>query len=232
MKIAQLISLTLFLVTILFSLFSIHASADHHQPSLYQRPHHRQYNPQTIAYIKASCETTLYPNLCLRCLYKFANSNIQNPQHLTHVALSVSLSRAQYTRDYLLQVAKQFKALKNRNDNGRDYFVLQDCLKQINDSVDQLGLSIKELERFNKIPSTKINDGVLWHISNVETWVSTALTDASTCVDYFPGHRMSKMKATIRGKVLNVAQVTSNALGLFHRYATKYRAAAAATKRP
>ncbi|XP_054814414.1 pectinesterase inhibitor 9-like [Prosopis cineraria] len=220
---AQPINFTLLVMMILISLFSIHHATA--VPSL-KRPH--RYNTQTVAFIKGSCQTTLYPNLCLRCLYKFANSNIQSPQQLAHVALSVSLSRALYTRDYLLQVARQFKAFES--SNRRDYFVLQDCVKQINDSVDQLGLSIKELERLNKIPSTEINDGVLWHISNVETWVSTALTDASTCVDYFPGHRMSKMKAKIRGKVLNVAQVTSNALGLFQRYATKYRAAA--TKRP
>ncbi|XP_028801570.1 pectinesterase inhibitor 9-like [Neltuma alba] len=224
---AQLVNLTLLLVMILLlSLFSMDAAA---KPSI-NRPQ-RRYNPQTIVYIKASCQTTLYPNLCLRCLYKFAKSNIQSPQHLAHVALSVSFSRALYTRDYLLQVGKQFKALKNSN-NRRDYVVLQDCLKQINDSVDQLGFSIKELERLNKIPNTLINDGVLWHISNVETWVSTALTDARTCVDYFPGHRMSKMKATIRGKVLNVAQVTSNALAIFHKYAAKYQAAAQANKRP
>ncbi|XP_054814684.1 pectinesterase inhibitor 9-like [Prosopis cineraria] len=225
---AQLINLTLLVMMILISLFSIHHATA--EPS-FKRPH--RYKPQTVAYIKGSCQTTLYPNLCLRCLYKYSNSKIQSPQELAHVALSVSLSRALYTRDYLMQVAKQFKALKNRNNNrSRDYFVLQDCLKQINDSVYQLGLSIKELERLNKIPSTMIRDGVLWHMSNVETWVSTALTDASTCVDYFPAHRMSKMKAAIRGKVLNVAQVTSNALALFHRYATKYREAAQAKNKP
>ncbi|KAI9108215.1 hypothetical protein K1719_020698 [Acacia pycnantha] len=221
---AQLSTPTL-LVILLLSLFSIEALA---KPSL-KRPHPR-YDPQTIAYVKASCKTTLYPDLCLRYLYKFANSSSQSPEQLTHVALSVSLSRTLQTRDYLQQVAKQFEALKNSNI-PRDYFVLQDCLKQIGDSVDELGHSIRELERLNKIPSTSINDDVLWHISNVETWVSTALTDASTCVDYFPGHRMSKMKAAIRGQVLNVQQITSNALALFHRYATMYRAAAA-TKKP
>ncbi|KAI9118812.1 hypothetical protein K1719_010257 [Acacia pycnantha] len=156
--------------------------------------------------------------MMLLFLHRFAHSNIQSPQHLTHVALSVSLSRALHAREYLVQVAKQFEALKNSN-NRRDYFVVQDCLKQIDDSVDELGHSIKELERLSKIPTTLINDDVLWHINNVETWMSTTLTDARTCVDYFPGHRISKMKALIRAKVLNVAQVTSNALALFPRYA-------------
>ena len=189
----------------------------------------RRYDPQTIAYIKSSCQTTLYPKLCLRYLYKFVYSNIQSPAHLTHLALSVSLTRTIQTKNYLQHVAKQFDALKNSR-NSRDYYDMQDCLTQINDSADELGNSIKELERLNKIHTSLINDNVLWHISNVETWVSTALTDASTCVDYFPGHRMSKMKAAIRGKVLNAEQVTSNALALFHRYATMYRAAAAAKK--
>ncbi|KAK4285006.1 hypothetical protein QN277_001759 [Acacia crassicarpa] len=220
---AQLINLTL-LVMLLLSLFSIEALAE---PSM-KRPQ-RGYHRQTVAYIKGSCQTTLYPDLCRRSLHRFVSSNIQSPEHLTHVALSMSLSRALHTREYLVQLAKQFEALTNSN-NRRDYFVVQDCFKQIDDSVDELGHSIKELERLNKIPTTLINDDVLWHISNVETWMSTALTDASTCVDYFPGRRMSKMKAAIRGKVLNVAQVTSNALALFHRYAAKYREVAQAKK--
>ncbi|KAI9074451.1 hypothetical protein K1719_043570 [Acacia pycnantha] len=101
----------------------------------------------------------------------------------------------------------------------------------MDDSVDELGHSLKELERSNEIPTTSINDDVLLGlISNVGTWVSTPLTDASTCVDYFLGHRMSRMKAAIRGQVLNVAQVTSDTLALFHRYAAKYQEAAQAKK--
>ncbi|WJX81416.1 hypothetical protein P8452_64302 [Trifolium repens] len=95
-----------------------------------------------------------------------------------------------------------------------------------------LSQAIKELRRVNK--GTIIDDKMLWHISNVETWVSTALTDASYCVQSFPGHRMSKRTATIKSKAQNVAEVTSNGLALFHRYAARYKAAAAAraAKRP
>ncbi|KAI4354844.1 hypothetical protein L6164_003675 [Bauhinia variegata] len=203
---------------ILLSLFSTLAPVE---------PSSMAKNSQKRAFIEASCKTTRYPDLCLRCLAKFANTNytIETPQQLAHVALSVSLSRSLYTRAYLLKVAKEFKAVKN----GIEYQIIQDCLRQINDSVDQLGLSIKELRRLNRNSNV---DDVLWHISNVETWVSTALTDASTCVGSFPGHRMSKTKAAIKVKALNVAQVTSNALALFHKYATRYRAAARAARKP
>jgi len=176
-----------------------------------------------MTYIESSCNGTLYPDLCIRCLNKFSSSTINGPQHLAQVALSVSLSRALQTRGYLLNVAKEVKAIDH--NNKRMYLTVQDCVNQINDSVDQLSQAIKELKRLNKF-NTIINDKVLWHISNVETWVSTALTDASSCVQSFPGHRMSKRVATIKIKAKNVAEVTSNALALFHSYATRYRQAA------
>ncbi|KAK8639759.1 hypothetical protein V6N13_138129 [Hibiscus sabdariffa] len=69
-------------------------------------------------------------------------------------------------------------------------------------------------------------DDIFWHIDNTDTWVPAALTDASSCVDEFPRHRMSKIKVTIKSKVLNVTQLTSNALALFHQYSARYRGAA------
>ncbi|GLT84412.1 hypothetical protein SLE2022_026450 [Rubroshorea leprosula] len=183
-----------------------------------QRGRHSQ---QARPYIEASCKGTRYPNLCIQCLSGFANSfTIQNPEELAKVALSISLYRAHHTRWFLLKAAKQLQAVK-----AREYPAVSDGLKQIDDSVFQLSQSIRELRRMNE---SAVSDEVFWHISNVETWTSAALTDASTCLDEFPtGRNMSKMKATIKGKVLNVAQVTSNALALFHRYAAKYKAAAA-----
>ncbi|XWS35670.1 hypothetical protein CRYUN_Cryun20dG0016500 [Craigia yunnanensis] len=174
-------------------------------------------------FIEASCQTTRYPVLCIKCLSPYANSDIRNAQQLSQVALTVSLYRARYTRSYMLKVAKGLKEIK-----AKEYPTVRDCLQQIDDSVNQLSQSIRELRRLD--PKAEITDDIFWHIDNVETWVSAALTDASSCVDEFPGHRMSKMKANIKGKVLNVAQLTSNALALFHQYAARCRAAA--TKKP
>ncbi|KAK9035961.1 hypothetical protein V6N11_077983 [Hibiscus sabdariffa] len=148
-----------------------------------------------------------------------ANSSTQNEQQLAQVALTISLYKARYTRSYMLKVAKELESIK-----GKDYPAVRDCLQQIDDNVSQLSQSIRELCRYN--PKTGITDGVFWHIDNVDTWISAAVTDASSCAEAFPGHRMSKMKATIKGKVMNVAQLTSNALALFHRYAARCRSAA------
>ncbi|XP_058734624.1 pectinesterase inhibitor 9-like [Vicia villosa] len=189
-----------------------------------------KHNSQTITYIKSSCNGTLYPNLCIRCLNKFSHSTINGPQHLAQLALSVSLSRAQQTRVYLLNVAKELTTIED--NNKRMYLTVQDCVNQINDSVDQLTQAIKELKKLNQF-NTIINDKALWHISNVETWVSTALTDASSCVQSFSDHRMSKRVVTIKVRAKNVAEVTSNALALFHSYASRYKLASARTiKKP
>ncbi|KAF1002330.1 hypothetical protein AG4045_021509 [Apium graveolens] len=71
----------------------------------------------------------------------------------------------------------------------------------------------------------------LWHESNVQSWVSAALTDATACIDGFSTYSInSRVKATIKAKVLNVAQVTSNALALFNGYTARQRASFRAKK--
>ncbi|XP_050387133.1 pectinesterase inhibitor 7 [Argentina anserina] len=207
------------LLVIFLSLFSLSRTVE---PAF---SGHTARRSRARANIEAACRTTRYPDLCIHCLstYVKPNMTIQSPQELAQVALTASLYRALYARAFVLKVARQINTLKRENQ------VVHDCLQQINDSVDQLSGAIKELRRLEK---ESVGDDLFWHISNVETWVGSALTDANTCVDALPGPNMSKLKATIKGKVLNVAQTTSNALALFHRFAKRYRAAGSATKKP
>ncbi|PPD87082.1 hypothetical protein GOBAR_DD15987 [Gossypium barbadense] len=162
-------------------------------------PLNRAAHSQARTFIEASCRTTRYPALCVKWLTRHASSDTPpTAQQLTRTALTVNLYRARHVRLYLVKVAKELKATK-----AKEYLCRLDPKAEM------------------------MSDDMYWHIDNVDTWVSTALTDASSCVDEFPGQRMSKMKATIKSKVLNVAQLTSNALALFHRYA-----AAAIEKHP
>ena len=167
-------------------------------------------------FIEASCRSTRYPSLCVKCLSGYANKTQQSPFQLAQVALSVSLAKTRHTRAYVMEVASNFKDVK-----GRTHQDISDCLDQINDGVDRLAQSIIELRRMNQEGG---DSDFTWRMSNIETWVSAALTDATTCVDGFSGRDMGKLKATIKGKVLNVAQVTSNALALVNRFAARHRA--------
>ncbi|XP_059636063.1 pectinesterase inhibitor 9-like [Cornus florida] len=168
------------------------------------------------AFIEAQCQATRYFNLCVQCLSNnYVNTSTPNPQELAQVALTVSLVRARYTRAYVTEVATQLEQTK-----AKEYQVVKDCLDQINDGVDQLTQSIKELRRMGRAGA---ND-FMWHTNNVQTWLSTALTDATTCIDGFSGYAMGgKQRATIKAKVLNLAQVTSNALALFNRFVSRHR---------
>ncbi|XP_022856060.1 pectinesterase inhibitor 9-like [Olea europaea var. sylvestris] len=138
------------------------------------------------------------------------------------IALRVSLARAVSTRAFVTEVAKQFKYTK-----AKDYQAIKDCLDQINDGVDQLTNCINETQNITQYGQSEFP----WHASNVQTWMSTAQTDATTCIDGFSGRTIGgKTRALIKAKVLNLAQVTSNALALFNKFAARYRPAANATK--
>jgi hypothetical protein len=63
-------------------------------------------------------------------------------------------------------------------------------------------------------PAVGVGDGAdgprfAWHLSNVQTWASAALTDADTCLDSL---RSGRDEDAVRRRVLAVAQATSNAL--------------------
>ncbi|KAK7334492.1 hypothetical protein VNO80_26249 [Phaseolus coccineus] len=163
-------------------------------------------------FIKSSCSATQYPALCVESLSVYAAAIQQDPHQLVQTALSLALNRTESTKTFVAKCTK-FRGLK-----PREYAALKDCVEEISDGVDRLSRSLKEL----KLCKLKGQD-FDWHMSNVETWVSSALTDESTCGDGFAGKALSgKIKDAIRGKMVNVAQVTSNALSLINQYAAKH----------
>lgn len=162
------------------------------------------------SFIRAKCRTTTYPSLCIQSLATYASTIQRNPQQLAQAALSVSLDRAQSTRVFVTKLTK-FRGLKRR-----EYAALRDCLEETSDSVDRLSNSVQELKNIGRARGPEL----LWHISNVQTWVSAALTDDSTCVDGFAGRALNgRIKTSIKSRMTNVAQVTSNALALINQFA-------------
>lgn len=62
------------------------------------------------------------------------------------------------------------------------------------------------------------------HMSNAETWISTALTDDTTCMDGFSIRATDgKIKELVRAQITSVAHYTSNALALLQSVSTKYK---------
>nr|XP_043630685.1 pectinesterase inhibitor 9-like [Erigeron canadensis] len=172
-------------------------------------------------YLEAQCKPTLYPDLCVRTLLPFANKKeVPSPQKIAQISLTTCLAKARFTKAYVDMIAKEF----NRTRNPEEYQALEDCLQQINNGVNQITQSVKELRKMG-------NDGeenFTWHESNVQSWVGAALTDTTTCIDGFLGDEIgSKAKSMIKARFLNVKQLASNSLALLNRFTARHRASRA-----
>nr|GEX72873.1 pectinesterase inhibitor 10-like [Tanacetum cinerariifolium] len=88
---------------------------------------------------------------------------------------------------------------------------MKDCIELLSDSVYELKKSIDEMNR----PGSKDFRLVM---SDIQTWVSSAMTDEDTCSEGFANDK--KMKGVVRGKLVNVVHLTSNALALINNYAS------------
>lgn len=174
----------------------------------------RRANTNPVEFIKSSCRTTRYPVLCVQSLIGYASVIGHSERQLAMTALSVSISRTRSSASFVKKIS-QARGLK-----PREYRAVQDCIETIGDSVDRLSQSVRELGRTGKASG----EDFVWHMSNVQTWVSSALTDDDTCLDGFAGPAMDgNVKAEIKDRVLLVAQVTSNGLALVNHFASRHQ---------
>ncbi|WCJ22894.1 Plant invertase/pectin methylesterase inhibitor superfamily protein [Euphorbia peplus] len=167
--------------------------------------------------IKNICKSTSYPTLCTQYLTILPNSSTKPPQSLAKSAILASLYRAQFTRLHILKVSRKLRVQDRR--------VSADCLELLGDSVDSLCKSILEISKVKKggkFESDYSGCDVRCHVRNVQTYLSSALTDASDCADEFDEFvkrkKMGKMIAEVKVKAINVEQITSVALDLFCQF--------------
>lgn len=109
----------------------------------------------------------------------------------------------------------KFKGLK-----AREYAAIKVCLEEVEDSLDRVNKSCREMKGLGRAKGTDFT----WRMSNVQTWVSAALTDETTCMDGFAGRVMDgKIKRSVRAQVEGVAHVTSNGLALINSFVAKHK---------
>ncbi|KAL6979699.1 hypothetical protein U1Q18_021355 [Sarracenia purpurea var. burkii] len=167
-------------------------------------------DPADTNFIKASCKITLYPDLCVQTLSSYAGEIKQSKKQLAQAALTVSLSRARPASEFVSKMAEV------SGINPQEFQAVKDCVNYMADSVDQLGRSSQELGQMGGAVSSQEFE---WHASNLQTWVSAALTDANTCVGGFADPGMDgNVKSDIVSRVNGVAEVTSNALALVSHF--------------
>lgn len=168
----------------------------------------RPYQEASTKFIRTSCSATTYPRICFSSLSKYASFIQTNPVLLTDTALNLTLESAKSTSSMISMLSK------SHGMNPREVSSMKDCVEELHDSVDEIRKSIREMSQLR-------NSNFDLTMNDVQTWVSAALTDEDTCTDGFQGPAVNgNVKATVRGKILNVAQMTSNALALINQLAT------------
>lgn len=195
----------LFFLIILFISSFIHLSSQLSQSS-----------SKSDEFIRSSCSTTRYPRLCYSSLSKHASSIQTNRFILTTTALNLTLASAKSTSAFISSVS-----LNGPGPNGlkpRVAAALRDCVEVLGDSVDELRRSVSELGRAEVRPNFEAT------MSDVETWVSSALTDENTCSDGFEEENGmdANVKTLVNSHILRLAQLTSNALAFINQFASQH----------
>ncbi|KAI3778104.1 hypothetical protein L2E82_07131 [Cichorium intybus] len=158
-----------------------------------------------IEFIRTSCSLTTYPTLCFNSLSTQAGAIQTSPKLLAQTALSVTLDTTRTTSSAMVKLSQA------HGMTPREVVAMKDCIELLSDSVYELKRSLEEMSR----PGSK---DLRLVTSDVQTWVSAAMTNEDTCSEGFVND--PKMKSVVRGKIVNVSHLTSNALALVNSYAS------------
>ncbi|KAB5525354.1 hypothetical protein DKX38_023103 [Salix brachista] len=157
-------------------------------------------------FIRTSCSTTTYPKLCYNSLSSHSSTIQKSPKLLVNAALHVTLSSAKSTS------TKMSSLSHSHGLKPREVSAMKDCVELLRDAVEEIRKSIDELSH-DKQSNFRLM------INDVQTWVSAAMTDESTCTDGFEENGMNgSLKTAVNGRIVHIAQMTSNALALINNY--------------
>ncbi|XP_057786274.1 21 kDa protein [Salvia miltiorrhiza] len=163
-------------------------------------------------FIRTNCDTTLYPELCYHSLAGYANAVQSDPGLLARVAVGVSLSRAKRMGLYVANLTRQ----ADYSADHRATSALHDCFSVLGDAVDQIRGSLQQMRSL-----TGTAQDLRFQLSNVQTWMSAALTNEDTCVDGLDDVADGPIKAHVSARILKVKELTSNALALVNVFVSK-----------
>ncbi|KAK4764535.1 hypothetical protein SAY86_025625 [Trapa natans] len=162
-------------------------------------------------YIRSSCASTLYPEVCYSSLHRYAGAIRSEPDRLARIAISVSLSKARRMAAYVSRLSRQADYYEADTESAA---ALHDCFSNFGDAVDEIRGSLNQMRGLD----ASSQESFRFQVSNVQTWMSAALTDEETCTDGFEDLPEGPVKSDVSAKATAVKQVTSNALALVNSF--------------
>lgn len=168
-------------------------------------------NSAAVNFIRTSCNATLYPELCYTSLSAYNNTIQRSPGHLARVAIAISLCKARHMASYVANLSRQ----ADYGAAPRTAAALHDCFSTFGDAIYQIRGSLKQMRQL------KVDESFRFQMSNVQTWMSAALTNEETCTDGFEDVPDGDVKSEVCDRAENVKKLTSNALALVNSYVVK-----------
>ncbi|KNA13906.1 hypothetical protein SOVF_112410 [Spinacia oleracea] len=178
-------------------------------------------NPKTPLddFINKSCQVTLYPDLCYSSL---SSSYTGDPDlgKLTYAAINISHAEAIHAADYVM-------TLSNKKTSTGDDEAILDCVELTEESVQQVRKSRNQMATVLRSGSRAQKKDERekrkrrFEMSNVQTWMSAAITDQNTCIDGFSddkGGKKDDEEEEVTMKVRMVVKFISNALALVNSF--------------
>ncbi|XP_004297461.1 PREDICTED: 21 kDa protein [Fragaria vesca subsp. vesca] len=158
-------------------------------------------------FIRTSCNTTLYPDLCYSSLSPFTNNVQSNLTRLAKAAIAVSLRSSRHTMILLTSLSAQA--------DPKVAGALRDCFSNFGDAFEEIRESLDQMKTLGSGTGS-----VRFQLSNVQTWISAALTDAETCTDGFEDVEDGPIKTEVVNKAEMVKKMMSNALAIVNGLAS------------
>lgn len=156
------------------------------------------------SYVQNACSVTHYQDLCVKTLSPFSSVAKNSPSKWARAGVSVAISDNKDVLRYLLRT--------RRSAFGkRDRVALSDCRELLQDSLDNLHKSLAVLRTLR---ASEFQD----QMSDLATWLSSALTDKDTCLDGF--EKTSTKSSTVRmlrERVTVSLYFSSNSLALLNK---------------
>ncbi|XP_028759046.1 pectinesterase inhibitor 11-like [Neltuma alba] len=172
-------------------------------------------NPSAATFIRTNCNATLYPGLCYSSLSPYYNAIQQDSGKLARVAIALTLTKAHRMTSYLSGLSRD----ADYSTNSRAASALRDCFTNLGDAVDEIRGSLKQMRQLAIMGAG--GEQFRFQMSNVQTWMSAALTDEDTCTDGFEDVPEGAVKTDICDRMNYLKEFTSNALALVNSYANK-----------
>nr|QIR83197.1 pectin methylesterase inhibitor 3 [Cunninghamia lanceolata] len=160
--------------------------------------------PQGGDFVNSSCKITPYPDVCVASLspYTALLQAKKSQTELAKAAVKDSLTNARDMTAWAVTLSRRSTGLSKRERSA-----LHDCVENFGETSDQISQSLSELKHLR--PQT-----FKFQISNVQTWMSAALTNEDSCLDGFQAVRDGRVKKLVQERVQNAEKLISNALAL------------------